>query len=44
MVGIGNTISMNCAKSTSDIDLYIVTTPNRMWVVRILITLIFQIL
>ena len=44
MVGIGNTISMNCAKSSSDIDLYIVSTPNRMWSVRILITLIFQIL
>ena len=44
MVGIWNTISMNCAKSSSDIDLYIVTAPNRMWLVRILITFIFQIL
>jgi hypothetical protein len=44
MIGIWNSISMNCATVNSDIDLYIVTAPNRMWLVRILITLIFQIL
>jgi hypothetical protein len=35
---------MNCSKSSSDIDLYIVTTPKRMWLVRIFVTFIFQIL
>jgi hypothetical protein len=44
MIWIWNSISMNCATPDSDIDLYIVTSPNRMWLVRILITLIFQIL
>ncbi|QFR39511.1 hypothetical protein A9Q91_04775 [Candidatus Gracilibacteria bacterium 28_42_T64] len=44
MIGIGNSISMNCATKDSDIDLFIVTSPNRLWLVRILITLIFQIL
>jgi hypothetical protein len=44
MIWVGNSLSMNCAKSSSDIDLYIVTSPNRMWFVRILVTLIFQIL
>lgn len=44
MIWVGNSLSMNCAKSSSDIDLYIVTAPNRMWLVRIFITLIFQVL
>lgn len=44
MIWIWNSISMNCAKSSSDIDLYIVTSNNSMWFVRILITLIFEIL
>lgn len=44
MVWVWNSLSMNCAKNSSDIDLYIVTSPNRMWFVRILVTLIFQIL
>ncbi|MFK7780066.1 MAG: hypothetical protein QM490_02865 [Candidatus Gracilibacteria bacterium] len=44
MVGIGNSVSMNSAKNSSDIDLFIVTSNNSMWLVRILITLIFQIM
>ena len=44
MIGVWNSISMNCATADSDIDLYIVTSPNRMWFVRIIITFIFQIL
>ena len=44
MIWIWNSISMNCADSESDIDLFIVTSQNRMWLVRIAITTIFQIL
>lgn len=44
MLGIWNSIAMNGATQDSDIDLYIVTSQNRMWLVRILVTLIFQIL
>lgn len=44
MVWIGNSISMNSASKDSDIDLLIVSDKNKMWLVRILVTLIFQIL
>jgi len=44
MVWIWNSISMNCADENSDIDLYIVTDEKRIWFVRILVTIIFQIL
>lgn len=44
MVWVWNSIAMNCASKNSDIDLFIVTSPNSMWLNRILITLIFQIL
>lgn len=44
MIWIWNSISMNCATSDSDIDLYIVTAPKRLWLVRILVTAIFQLL
>ena len=44
MVWVGNTIAMNCSKKSSDIDLYIVTSPKRMWIIRICVTFIFQIL
>lgn len=44
MVAICNTLSMYCSDTDSDIDLFIVTDPRRMWFVRILITGIFHIL
>lgn len=44
MVWIWNSISMNSWDKNSDIDLYIVTSEKRMWLVRILTTLIFQLL
>jgi len=44
MIWIWNSISMNSWTKESDIDLYIVSSKNRLWLVRILTTLIFQIL
>lgn len=44
MIGIWNSIGMNSASKDSDIDLYIVTTKNSLWFVRIIITFIFQLL
>ncbi len=44
MIWIWNSISMNSANAESDIDLLIVTTPNSLWLNRIIITFIFQIL
>lgn len=44
MIWIWNSISMNCANKGSDIDLLIVSSNNSMWLNRILITLIFQLL
>ena len=44
LVWIGNSIAMNSATLESDIDLLIVTEKNRMWLVRIMCTFIFQIL
>ena len=44
MIWIGNSISMNCASENSDIDLFIVTSPNRLWSTRLMVTFIFQIL
>lgn len=44
MVWIWNSVSMNSANIESDIDLYIVSRENTMWINRILISLIFQIL
>ncbi len=43
MVWIGNSVSMNSATVDSDIDLLIVSDENRMWLVRIFCTLIFQV-
>lgn len=43
MVSIWNSVAMNGANENSDIDLFIVTSPNRLWIVRILITFMFQI-
>lgn len=44
MIWVWNSTSMNYGTKESDIDLFIVTEKNRMRLVRILITLIFQIL
>lgn len=44
MIGVWNSIAMNSASKDSDIDLYIVTDNNKMWIVRILITIIFSFL
>jgi len=44
MIWIWNSISMNCATENSDIDLFIVSSPNMMWLNRLLITIIFQLL
>lgn len=44
MIAIWNSLAMNNANSNSDIDLYIVTTKNSMWLNRIIITFLFQIL
>ncbi|MFA5917098.1 MAG: hypothetical protein WC850_02580 [Candidatus Gracilibacteria bacterium] len=43
MIAIGNSVAMNNANTDSDIDLFVVSKTNRLWIVRIIITLIFQI-
>jgi len=44
MIAVGNSISMNAGTPESDIDLFIVTTPDTMWINRIVITFIFFLL
>lgn len=44
MIWIWNSIAMNCANRDSDIDLFIITSPNSLWLNRIFITFIFHIL
>ena len=44
MVALCNSTSYWATDKGSDIDLFIVTAPNRMWLVRILVTCIFQVL
>jgi len=44
MVAIWNSVAMNSATKSSDIDLFIVSSPNRLWIVRVFITFIFQVL
>lgn len=44
MIWVWNSISMNAGTTDSDIDLFIVSFQNRIWIVRILVTFIFQIL
>ena len=44
MILVGNSISMNSSRESSDIDLYVVTSSNSIWLVRILLTVIFQVL
>ncbi len=42
IIAIWNSVAMNNADKNSDIDLFIISKPNRLWIVRILVTLIFQ--
>lgn len=44
MIAIWNSVALNSANQNSDIDLFIVSKPNRLWIVRIFTTIIFQIL
>lgn len=43
-VWVGNSLSMNTCHKGSDIDLFIITRKNRLWTVRILVTLYFTLL
>jgi predicted nucleotidyltransferase len=44
MVAIWNSVAMNSATKSSDIDLFIVSSPNRLWIIRIFVTFIIQVL
>jgi len=44
MVAVCNSLSMYASDADSDIDLFVVTDPDRMWFVRIVMSGIFQIL
>jgi hypothetical protein len=44
MIWVGNSLPMNACHQDSDIDLFIVTRKNRLWSVRIMTTIYFQIL
>ncbi len=44
MVWVWNSLSMNCTNKNSDIDLFIVTKKNTLWLNRIIITIIFSVL
>lgn len=44
MIAVWNSISMHAWTPESDIDLFIVTTPESMWINRIIITFIFSLL
>jgi len=44
MIAIGNSTALGHATNESDIDLFIVTAPKSLWLVRILVTGIFAIL
>ncbi len=44
MVAVCNSLSMHASDAESDIDLFIVSDPDRIWLVRGLVTMIFQLL
>lgn len=44
LVNVCNTLAFNYADKDSDIDLFIVTTPRRLWTTRLLVTFLLQIL
>ena len=41
MIAVVNSLSMYATHESSDIDLFVITAKNRMWFVRVLITLVF---
>ena len=41
MIAVANSLSMYATHTESDIDLFVVTARNRIWIVRILMTLCF---
>ena len=41
MIAVVNSLSMYATNKNSDIDLFIVTEKNRMWLVRVLLTFVF---
>lgn len=41
MIAVVNSLSMYATNKNSDIDLFIVTAKNRMWLVRVLLTFVF---
>jgi len=44
MVAVVNSLSMYATHKDSDIDLFIITAKNRIWIVRVCVTLVFWIL
>lgn len=44
MIAVCNSLSMYASEPGSDIDIFVVTNPRRMWVTRVCMTAIFQIL
>lgn len=44
MIAVGNSLSMFATHADSDIDLFIITKPHHIWLVRFLVTFVFWIL
>lgn len=44
MIAVCNSLSMYAADPDSDIDLFVVSAPHRMWLVRIIMTVLFHLL
>ena len=44
MIAVCNSLSMYASEQDSDIDIFVVTDPKRMWLTRVCLTAIFQIL